>query len=154
MDQHFSTPWLKKGGTHACRAPEQADPDLAVGPYSDVWGFAATVLHLATGEQPYQDLTFMQMVTAMHREKQPAIPGTLPAWLHNLLKRCFSFDITKRPSVPQLLQVKLRGLCLVFHAVAMPSTSLQNALGCHRNSGSRSTKGKFCLLRLPAVKKC
>ena len=92
---------------HAHRAPEQTDPELgARGPHTDVWGFGTTLLHLATGQQPYKHLTLVQMVTAMTKARPPAVPDTLPAWLQHILQQCFSFDVTKRPSVQQLLQVK------------------------------------------------
>ena len=89
------------------RAPEQTDAEFgARGPYTDVWGFGTTLLHLATGQQPYKDLTLVQMVTAMTKARPPAVPNTLPAWLQHILQQCFSFDVTKRPPVRQLLQVK------------------------------------------------
>ena len=101
---------------YACRAPEQADADLgARGPHSDVWGFAAIMLHLATGELPYKDLTFVQVVRAMMKGTPPSVPDTLPPWLQPLLKQCFSFDVTKRPPVPQLLQVWTLSLCGLGH---------------------------------------
>lgn len=71
-----------------------------------MWGFATTMLHLATGELPYKDLTAVQMLTAMIKGKPPSMPDTLPAWLQHLLKQCFAFDVAKRPPVPQLLQVR------------------------------------------------
>ncbi len=89
------------------RAPEQTDDEFgARGPYTDVWGFATTILHLATGQQPYKDLALVQMVTAMTKGRGPAVPDTLPVWLQHTLKSCFSFEVTKRPTVLQLLQVK------------------------------------------------
>lgn len=42
------------GEQFACSAPEQVDAKFGVrGPHTDIWGFAACVLHLATGQQPY-----------------------------------------------------------------------------------------------------
>ena len=64
------------------------------------------MLHLATGELPYMDLNMMQLATAMLTARPPSVPETLPPWLQPLLKQCFSFDVTKRPPVPQLLQVE------------------------------------------------
>ena len=63
------------------------------------------MLHLGTGEQPYMGLPPVQMLTAMIKGKPPSQPDTLPPWLQALLQQCFSFDVTKRPPVPQLLQV-------------------------------------------------
>lgn len=91
---------------NACRAPEQTDAEFgARGPHSHVWGFATTMLHLATGEQPYKGLTLVQMISAMVRSRPPSVPATLPAWLQHLLKQCLSFDVAKRATVLQLLQV-------------------------------------------------
>ncbi len=101
------------------RAPEQTDPEFdARGPHTDVWGFATTLLHLATGQQPYKDLSLVQMVTAMTKGRAPAVPDTLPAWLQHVLKSCFSFEVVKRPTVLQLLQVKPLSVCLVASCAA------------------------------------
>ncbi len=91
-----------------CRAPEQADAELgSKGPHSDVWGFAACMLHLATGQPPYHGLSQHQMLTAMIKKRQPEIPASLPAWMQQALQQCFSFDTAARPSVSYLHQVLL-----------------------------------------------
>ncbi len=60
---------LEKQGV-VCRAPEQADAEFGVrGRHTDMWGFAACVLHLATGQQPYHNLTHLQLVSAMFKRK-------------------------------------------------------------------------------------
>lgn len=50
----------------------------------------------------------MQIVGAMTKRPPPAVPDTLPTWLHNILRQCLSFDAAARPSVLQLLQVSMR----------------------------------------------
>lgn len=75
------------------------------GSYTDVWGFATTILHMATGQVPYSGFNLNQMLTAMIRQRPPAVPDSLPGWLQQLLSQCLSFNITARPSVQQLLQV-------------------------------------------------
>lgn len=75
------------------------------GKHTDIWGLAACVLHLVTGLPPYHDLTMMQTVSAMMRERMPHVPETLPEWLQLLLKQCFSFDAQERPTANQLLEV-------------------------------------------------
>ena len=77
------------------------------GTHTDVWGFATCILHLATGQLPYQGLTQMQMVSAMFKRRLPDVPTTLPAWLQLALKQCLNFDPAARTSVAQLLQVGL-----------------------------------------------
>ena len=90
-----------------CRAPEQVDPDFGKqGTHTDVWGFAACMLHLATNQMPYHDLTMVQMVSAMVKQRAPKPPGGWPAGLQQALGQCFSFDAASRPSVPQLQQVR------------------------------------------------
>ena len=92
-----------------CRAPEQADAEFGSrGRHTDAWGIAACILHLATGQQPYLGLSMFQMVSAMLKSRPPDVPNSLPEWLQQVLKQCFSFDAAKRPSVSQLLKV---GLC-------------------------------------------
>lgn len=87
---------------HLYRAPEQADAEFGTrGNHTDVWGSAACILHLATGLQPYSGLSMLQMVTAMLKRRPPDVPNTLPEWLQQMLKECFSFDTAKRPSVSQ-----------------------------------------------------
>lgn len=89
-----------------CRAPEQADAELGSrGPHTDVWGFAACMLHLATGQPPYHNLSQLQMLTAMIKKRQPEIPTSLPAWMQQALQQCFSFDTAARLSVSRLHQV-------------------------------------------------
>ena len=91
----------------ACRAPEQADADFGPrGAHTDVWGFAACVLRMANGEEPYKGLTLLQMVSAFFKKRPPCVPSTVPAWLQQLLTQCFNFDAAARPSITDLLQVK------------------------------------------------
>ena len=88
------------------RSPEQADADFGIrGPHTDIWGFAACVLHLASGRLPYQGLSLPQMITAMLKRRPPDVPATLPAWLQQALRQSLVFDTAARPSLEQLLQV-------------------------------------------------
>ena len=92
----------------AYRAPEQVDAELGLrGTHTDVWGFATCMLHLATGQLPYQGLTPWQIGSAMHKERLPDVPTTLPGWLQLAFKQCLIFDTAARTSVAQLLQVGL-----------------------------------------------
>lgn len=88
------------------RAPEQTDSDFGPrGSYTDVWGFATTILHLATGQLPYSGLSQFQIMTAMIKKRPPFVSESLPEGLQSLLKQCLNFDIAQRPSVAQLSQV-------------------------------------------------
>ena len=92
---------------YACRAPEQVDTDefSLRGTHTDVWGFATCILHLATGQLPYQGLTLMQEVSAMHKKRAPEVPTSLPVWLQQALRQALTFDTAARPSVALLHQV-------------------------------------------------
>ena len=65
------------------------------------------MLHLATGQLPYNGLTTYQIMTTMGKRRPPAVPETLPAGLQQLLKQCLTFDVAARPTATQLLQVIL-----------------------------------------------
>ena len=60
---------------------------------------------MATGQLPYQGLTPPQMLTAMIKQRPPAVPETIPDWLQQLLMQCLAFDVAARLAVTQLLQV-------------------------------------------------
>ena len=80
------------------------------GPRTDVWGFAACILHLATGQLPYQGSNPMQ-IASMILKYPLKVPATLPGWLQQTLQQCLSFDTAARPSVAELLQVFRRHYC-------------------------------------------
>ena len=106
----YSRAWCLPGKPNlvvcASRAPEQWDAEFGLrGSHTDVWGFGTCILHLATGQLPYQGLTQLQMVSAMYNRRIPDIPTSLVAWLRQALKDCLSFDTAARPSVAHLHQV-------------------------------------------------
>ena len=89
------------------RAPEQVDKEFGLrGTYTDVWGFATTVLHLATGHLPYQGLTHVQIVSAVLKKRTPEVPSSLPMCLQEALTSCLTFDTAAQTSVSQLRQVR------------------------------------------------
>lgn len=77
------------------------------GIHTDVWGFATTILHMATGQLPYRVHTPHQTLMAMIRQRPPSVPETLSWWLQQLLRQCLTFDADARPTVAQLPQVML-----------------------------------------------
>ena len=93
-------------GKSAYRAPEQVDAEFGLrGTHTDVWGFATCILHLATGQLPYQGLTHTQMVSAMLKQRAPEVPTSLPDWLQQALRQALTFDTAARPSVALLHKV-------------------------------------------------
>ena len=90
----------------ACRAPEQVDAEFGcLGTHTDVWGFATCILHLATGQLPYQDLNQIQMVSAMLKGRALEVSTNLPDWLQHVLRQALTFDAAARPSVAMLHKV-------------------------------------------------
>ena len=93
------------------RAPEAAGIQQGVkaGQAADVWSLAATMLHMLSGRPPYPDLNNWQALSAIIgvQCRPPEIPKTLglPALLHNLLSKCFSFLASDRPSTPDVIKV-------------------------------------------------
>lgn len=88
--------------------------------HTDVWGFAACIMHIYSGQQPYPGLSQVQIVGAILKGRPPAIPSAVPEWLQQSLRQCFSFDATARPSVKQLHQVNHESLkhkqaCFAVH---------------------------------------
>ncbi|KAF9444323.1 kinase-like protein [Macrolepiota fuliginosa MF-IS2] len=65
---------------------------------SDVWAFGMTILQVFTGRNPYDHIknnsaTVMEVVKGKLPPQPPEIDGVM--W--TLLKRCFSYDPTRRP---------------------------------------------------------
>lgn len=89
-----------------CRAPEQFAPGCRTTNKVDIWGFAATLLHMVTGSPPWQHDTLMQICTAVGVAKQaPPLPEGLPGPLQALMQTCFDADPARRPTAVFLLKV-------------------------------------------------
>lgn len=63
------------------------------------------MLHLATGQLPYQGSNPAQVESVMLKGAPPEVPISVPGWLQQILKQCFSFDTAARPSVAHLFQL-------------------------------------------------
>lgn len=88
------------------RAPEQFAPGCRTTNKVDIWGFAATLLHMVTGSPPWQHDTLMQICTAVGVAKQaPSLPEGLPGPLQALIGTCFDADPARRPTAVFLLKV-------------------------------------------------
>ena len=78
-------------GTPNYSSPEAFDEHVSF--KSDVWSFACTFLEMATGKQPWQGLTMVQIArrVAVDKLKPDGISDLSPS-LSDLLDRCFSHD--------------------------------------------------------------
>jgi len=75
------------------------------GPASDVWAAAAVILRLLTGAPPLDGIagTEEELLTAAGealcvQRRAPAVPDWVPADVAPVLRQCFEFDETLRPS--------------------------------------------------------
>ncbi|KAF6257707.1 kinase-like domain-containing protein [Scenedesmus sp. NREL 46B-D3] len=74
-------------------------------PAVDLWAWACTVLHMATGSAPFANLRESQIVMHVGVSKRPpAIPGSLPEPLRQLLAKCLTVEASQRPSAKEALQ--------------------------------------------------
>lgn len=85
-------------GTDAYMAPEQCDPERfgEIGPASDMWGAAVTVVEALSGTLPYprphESLPFPQLV------RVPRLPEGLPPALAAVLAACLEREPLRRPA--------------------------------------------------------
>jgi serine/threonine protein kinase len=94
-------------GTPVYMAPEQHDARAAMGRPADLWGWAATVVHMLAGEPPFADEPLHNIGGLVLRERRhPEVPAkalALPG-LEQLLLDCFQHEPGARPTAQQALQ--------------------------------------------------
>lgn len=94
-----------------CRAPEQFTPGHRPTNKVDIWGWAATLLHMLTGAPPWAADGLLQICTAVGVAKQaPPLPQGLPGQLEGLLRGCFEADPARRPTAGAILKVCMQVL--------------------------------------------
>jgi serine/threonine protein kinase len=93
-------------GTPVYMAPEQHDAKASIGRPADLWGWAATVVHMLAGEPPFADEPLHNIGGLVLRERQhPEVPTAalaLPG-LEQLLLDCFQHEAAARPTAQQAL---------------------------------------------------
>ncbi|KAG2484570.1 hypothetical protein HYH03_016613 [Edaphochlamys debaryana] len=95
-------------GTFHYMPPEQFKSDNGtnfVTPASDMWSFAATMVHVLTGQPPWGALSEAAIARKLSVEQQaPPLPPGLPPPLEALLEACFAPDPRVRPSAAAALE--------------------------------------------------
>ncbi|WIA21428.1 hypothetical protein OEZ85_000642 [Tetradesmus obliquus] len=92
-------------GTPNYMAPEQFTPGHRPTNKVDIWGWAATLLHMLTGAPPWAADGLLQICTAVGVAKQaPPLPQGLPGQLEGLLRGCFEADPARRPTAGAILK--------------------------------------------------
>jgi serine/threonine protein kinase len=101
-------------GTPVYMAPEQFDPAAHVGRPADVWGWAATLVHMLSGREPFAGVSVYSIGSLVIGSRQhpevPAGAGQVPG-LEQLLLDCFQFEAARRPTAQQAL-CRLGGIML------------------------------------------
>jgi serine/threonine protein kinase len=93
-------------GTLVYMAPEQFEPMAAVGLPADMWGWAATLVHMLAGEPPFAGEPDHNISALVFRDQQhPEVPfcaSQVPG-LEQLLEDCFQFNPAQRPTAEEAL---------------------------------------------------
>jgi serine/threonine protein kinase len=93
-------------GTPVYMAPEQFDSRAAVGRPADLWGWAATLVHMLAGEAPFATEPLHSISGLVLRDKQhPEVPleALAAPGLEQLLLDCFQFEAGQRPTAEEAL---------------------------------------------------
>lgn len=76
-------------------------------PAADMWAWACTVIHMATGAPPFANLGQMQVCNVVGmQQRSPPVPTHLPVELQGLLQHCLQVDRSLRPTAKEALQVR------------------------------------------------
>lgn len=94
-------------GTPGFMAPEQisAKEITSIGPWTDVWGFAATFYFTWTSRPPVIGANLMAILGALASNEIPAareVNPKCPEWLERLCQACLTYDPKKRLKLSQL----------------------------------------------------
>jgi serine/threonine protein kinase len=95
-------------GTPNYMAPEQWDTDLgAVTTRVDIWAWGCIMVEMLSGIMPWQDKPRPQqiMTVILMKKQSPDVPQSLAPSLNKLLKQCFHFDGSDRPSATGLVRI-------------------------------------------------
>jgi serine/threonine protein kinase len=89
-------------GTFNYMSPESFEVE-GHGPEVDVWAIGCLVVEMSTGVMPFAGLQMQQIVRAVcDRRVVPDVPDHAPA--ADVVRRCFEFDRTDRPTAAQLAE--------------------------------------------------
>jgi len=84
-------------GTAAYMSPEQA-AGKAVDKRTDLWAFGVVLLEMLTGRPAFEGETVSHVIAAVLKDQPDwsALPPTVPASIHKLLRRCLEKDRKRR----------------------------------------------------------
>ncbi len=93
-------------GTPAYMAPEQFMAGADVGRPADLWGWAATLVHMLAGEAPFAGKPPHSIPRLVCDARQhPAVPteALRATGLDQLLRDCFTWEPQQRPTAEEAL---------------------------------------------------
>jgi serine/threonine protein kinase len=93
-------------GTPAFISPEQIDPLSEAGPFSDVWGFAATLFYCLTGQLPFPEGGGSLLIRLMTQDaaRLKSIRNDIPSALDQLVADCLQRETGSRPTMLQVVK--------------------------------------------------
>ena len=77
---------------------------------SDVWSFGITLWEMYSfGDQPYGEMTGAQVIQLLERKGRLEKPTRCPDKIYDLMKNCWQYEPSKRPTFKQLFESFQRG---------------------------------------------
>jgi formylglycine-generating enzyme required for sulfatase activity/predicted Ser/Thr protein kinase len=116
-------------GTPAYMSPEQLDESVygVIGPKADVWSLAATLFYCLTGQQPYPELGFAELIS-YRLSKAPLrirkINSNVPMWLDHAIAQGLLTNVDERCDMEGFAE-----LLLVPEGQTRPPRTLLISLG-------------------------
>jgi serine/threonine-protein kinase TNNI3K len=95
----------EEGGSPRYMAPECYDAQLGkITEKVDIWAMGCILIELFGGVLPYEDCTTMAQLSAriLVERRPPDVPRGVTQAMANIIRRCVSFDPTRRPSSQEL----------------------------------------------------
>jgi Tol biopolymer transport system component/predicted Ser/Thr protein kinase len=88
-------------GTFGYFSPEQVRGEAA-GDRADIFALGAMLYEMATGKRAFEDASPLATAAAILSGKVPPMPGSIPAALANLIRRCLARYAFQRPSAAEV----------------------------------------------------
>ena len=70
---------------------------------SDVYAFSLIIFEIITDKKPFEYNTIFQIFTKVLNGERPSIDETIPQCFSELIKSCWSQDLSKRPTFAQIV---------------------------------------------------
>ena len=98
-------------GTFNYMSPEAFDSETFgnVSTMSDIWSFACCIVEMVSGHRPWSGAQMSAICFKVTAARDtPEIPSDLPETVQNLLKACFAYDSSARPTFQEIFKIFAR----------------------------------------------